>query len=156
MREKFGTVSYTSIRGKFYFNYILILYPNFKPYYIAPEVIARDYDEKCDIWSCGVILFILLCGYPPFNGNDDKDIMKAVQKGKFSFDDPDWDPISQSAKDFITKLLTFKPSKRLSAKDALNDPWITKNASSSVLSTKVVQNLTNFNVSILHFSIVAI
>lgn len=95
-----------------------------KPYYIAPEVLARNYDEKCDVWSCGVILYILLCGYPPFNGATDLEIMNAVRVGKFSFDDSDWDPISQEAKDFISILLTYNPSKRPSAQECLNHSWI--------------------------------
>lgn len=55
------------------------------PYYIAPEVLNESYDEKCDIWSCGVILYILISGYPPFNGESDLDIMKSVKSGKFDF-----------------------------------------------------------------------
>lgn len=65
------------------------------PYYIAPEVIKMKYDEKCDIWSCGVIMYILLSGYPPFNGSTDEDIMKKVLKGKFSFDSEEWKDISK-------------------------------------------------------------
>jgi len=56
------------------------------PYYIAPEVLKKNYDEKCDLWSIGVILYILLCGYPPFNGANDKQIIEAVLKGKYTID----------------------------------------------------------------------
>ena len=55
------------------------------PYYIAPEVLYGDYNEKCDIWSIGVITYIMVCGYPPFNGNSNSQIMKAIKKGKFQF-----------------------------------------------------------------------
>lgn len=57
------------------------------PYYIAPEVIRKSYDEKCDVWSCGVIMYIMLCGYPPFNGKTEVEIMKKVLCGKFTFPD---------------------------------------------------------------------
>lgn len=82
------------------------------PYYIAPEVLKRKYDEKCDIWSCGVILYILLCGYPPFAGKTDEKIMERVQKGVYSFDHEEWEEISKEAKEFIKKMLTYDPSKR--------------------------------------------
>jgi calcium-dependent protein kinase len=55
------------------------------PYYIAPEVLKREYNEKCDVWSCGVILYILLAGYPPFNGKSEEDIFKNILIGKFTF-----------------------------------------------------------------------
>ncbi len=55
------------------------------PYYIAPEVLLKSYNEKCDVWSCGVIMYILLSGFPPFNGRTDEEIMKAVKRTKFSF-----------------------------------------------------------------------
>ena len=93
------------------------------PYYIAPEVIKEVYAEKCDIWSLGVIFYVLLCGYPPFNGDTDIEIMQNVQKGKFQFPVEEWGVISKEAKDLITKMLTYEPSKRISAKEVLLHPW---------------------------------
>jgi len=77
------------------------------PYYIAPEVLNKNYGAKCDIWSLGVISYILLCGAPPFSGQTDNDIMKAVRAGKVSFAGDHWKGISDSAKDFISQLLTY-------------------------------------------------
>ena len=64
------------------------------PYYIAPEVLKYRYNEKCDIWSCGVIMYITLCGYPPFNAHKDEEIMRKVEKGVFTFPKEDWKFIS--------------------------------------------------------------
>jgi calcium-dependent protein kinase len=82
------------------------------PYYIAPEVLDRKYDHKCDIWSCGVILYILLCGYPPFNGHNDNNIMEKVKIGKYGFDTEEWNCISEDAKNFIRKLIEKDTKKR--------------------------------------------
>jgi calcium-dependent protein kinase len=57
-----------------------------KPYYIAPEVLKQNYDKKCDVWSCGVIMFILLSGYPPFGGDSEEEVLRRVAAGKFEFD----------------------------------------------------------------------
>jgi len=94
------------------------------PYYVAPQVLAGAYDEKCDIWSCGVIAYILLCGYPPFFGDKDEDILKAVKKGYFDFPSPDWDAITPQAKDLITQMLTHDPVKRPSAEKMLEHKWL--------------------------------
>lgn len=72
------------------------------PYYIAPEVLNRKYNKKCDIWSAGVILYILFCGYPPFNGSTDEKIMSRIKIGKFTFPKEEWDSISLEVKDLIT------------------------------------------------------
>eukprot|EP00922_Rhytidocystis_sp_ex-Travisia-forbesii_P050823 GHVS01075491.1.p1 GENE.GHVS01075491.1~~GHVS01075491.1.p1 ORF type:complete len:552 (-),score=73.52 GHVS01075491.1:1922-3577(-) len=93
-------------------------------YYIAPEVLRKKYDEKCDVWSIGVILYILLCGYPPFGGQTDHEILKRVEKGKFSFEPPEWSKVSDEAKAIITQMLTYDPAQRISAEEALRNPWL--------------------------------
>jgi serine/threonine protein kinase len=93
------------------------------PYYIAPEVIRKDYSESCDEWSCGVILYILLCGFPPFNGPSDAEIFKRVKQGTFSFPNPEWHGISAEAKDLVTKLLDKNPETRITAEEALKSSW---------------------------------
>ena len=82
------------------------------PYYVAPEVLRREYTNSCDIWSIGVITYILLCGYPPFYGDSDTQIFDAVKVGKFDFPSPEWDDISQLAKNFVTALLKKLPAER--------------------------------------------
>ena len=92
-------------------------------YYIAPEVIKKNYNEKCDIWSCGVIMYILLSARPPFGGENDEEIMQRVTYGVYDLQSPPFDRLSLNALDLIRKLLTFDPEKRISAEEALNHPW---------------------------------
>ena len=82
-------------------------------YYIAPEVLQKDYTEKCDVWSCGVILYILLCGKPPFYGRQDKEILKRVHRGEYSLKGQVWDSISSSAKRLIARMLDYNPKTRI-------------------------------------------
>ena len=118
------------------------------PYYIAPDVLNKSYNEKCDVWSLGVILYILLVGYPPFNGSDDKKIIEAVKKGKYTLDEPEWDDVSEEAIDLVRKCLTYDPDKRISASDALAHPWFKKFAKADKvkksLASKALNNLKNF------------
>lgn len=93
------------------------------PYYVAPEVLRGSYDEKCDIWGVGVIMFILLSGTPPFNGKDDDAIMKAVAKGNYEFRPNKWRGVSREAKDLISKMLVLDTEDRISAQQALDHPW---------------------------------
>ena len=111
------------------------------PYYIAPEVLEGNYDEKCDVWSCGVILYIMLCGYPPFNGETDDDILVAVKKGKFDFPKEEWSSVSKEAIELIKGMLTYEPSKRLSALECISQSWFVKNKGKHVTDKKMAKNV---------------
>ncbi|CAN0196035.1 unnamed protein product, partial [Phaeothamnion confervicola] len=102
------------------------------PYYIAPEVIEKKYDKACDLWSIGVITYILLCGYPPFYGDNDHDIFRAIQHGQYKFLSPEWDDISAEAKELIRRLLHKDPAKRLTASQALVHPWFEKDTQANL------------------------
>ena len=92
-------------------------------YYIAPEVLKKHYNEKCDVWSCGVIMYILLSARPPFGGEDDNEIMERVATGKYDLESPPFNKISKNSIDLIKRLLTMDPEQRISAEQALNHPW---------------------------------
>lgn len=122
-------------------------------YYIAPEVLSRNYTEKCDIWSCGVIMYILLTGRPPFNGANEEEIMKKIQGGTYDMKKYPWGIISEEAKDLLKSLLQVDPEKRYTAEAALRHPWFESEkvkASSSGLSIKkknlekLLRNLTKY------------
>ena len=114
------------------------------PLYIAPEVLNNNYNEKCDLWSCGVILYIMLCGVPPFTGENDDEIYCAVKQGRVTFDQVEWDCVSSEAKDLILKLLTKDISKRYSARQALEHPWIKKNKNKHhIVSSQTLQHIVN-------------
>ncbi|CAD8171529.1 unnamed protein product [Paramecium pentaurelia] len=116
------------------------------PYYIAPEVLNGQYNEKVDIWSCGVILYIFLCGYPPFIGKNENEIFEKVKKGKLIFDKEDWSTVSKDAQDLIGKMLNINANKRFSAKQALLHPWVQKNAKQEIISPQLLNNIQKFYV----------
>ena len=121
-------------------------------YYIAPEVLKKHYDEKCDLWSCGVIMYILLSGRPPFPGDNDREIMDNVAKGKYDLNHSPFDKVSDSAKDLIKKLLVMDPRSRISAQEALNHPWFKEKKSRELYNrikdestlTKMINNLKSY------------
>lgn len=110
------------------------------PYYVAPEVLYGNYNKLCDLWSAGVILYILLSGYPPFHGKDNKEILDKVKTGKFNFDTKAWRKVSDYAKDLIRRLLTFDPRRRITAQEALKHPWIQFYNSPSVSGESPLSN----------------
>jgi calcium-dependent protein kinase len=93
------------------------------PYYVAPEVLKGSYDKRCDVWSLGVILFVFLCGYPPFEGDNNKEIFKNVLKQELTFDPADWTTVSKEAKDLVSKMLEKDPEKRISAEECSKHMW---------------------------------
>ena len=119
-------------------------------YYIAPEVLKNGYNEKCDLWSCGVILYILLCGSPPFYGKNEKELFQNILSGNVNFKHKIWNKISDDAKNLVRKLLKVNPLKRISAKEALEDIWFKKNINIDKL--KEGQNLNNFDMFIKNIS----
>jgi calcium-dependent protein kinase len=117
-------------------------------YYIAPEVLKKKYNEKCDVWSVGVILFILLSGKPPFDGKNDNEITDAVKVGSYSMNDKVWKDVSADAKKLIKLMLTYDFKDRCSARTALQNKWF-ENAPDTEISKEVMQaslkNLLSFN-----------
>jgi calcium/calmodulin-dependent protein kinase I len=98
------------------------------PGYVAPEVLQqKPYGKAVDVWSIGVIAYILLCGYPPFYDENDANLFAQIIKGEYEFDSPYWDEISDSAKDFISHLMCCNPEMRYSCERALQHPWISGN-----------------------------
>jgi calcium-dependent protein kinase len=108
-------------------------------YYVAPEVLLRRYNNSCDLWSLGVIAYMLLSGTPPFFGASDALIKQKIMKGKYSFPSHTFKDVSDEAKDFIRSLICFDASKRLTAAAASESTWL---SSSSLPATTVSRSLT--------------
>jgi calcium-dependent protein kinase len=123
-------------------------------YYIAPEVLSHNYNEKCDLWSCGVIMYILLTGRPPFGGDTNEEIMIRIKVGKYDMSSSPWNRISKEAKNLVTSLMQKSVPDRLTADQALNHQWFknlnTKNKLydiSSNLQQKFIHKLKVFRAS---------
>lgn len=134
------------------------------PLYIAPEILNKvNYNEKCDIWSLGVLTYIMLCGVPPFWGKTKEILFEKIKNCNFTFEgmpilktvDSSWDFVSQDAKNFLKRIFVAYVDGRPSAEELLKDKWITDNMKSSdtkdhinpELRKKLYENLKNFNVS---------
>ncbi|CAA7409087.1 unnamed protein product [Spirodela intermedia] len=100
-------------------------------YYVAPEVLRGDYGKEVDVWSAGVILYMLVCGLPPFWAESERGIYEAIMRGYIDFETDPWPSISNSAKDLVRKMLTRDPKKRITASQVLEHPWIRENGDAS-------------------------
>lgn len=116
------------------------------PGYVAPEILKNEkYDNRVDAWSLGVIIYILLCGFPPFYSENTTILYTKIKSGQFDFPEPYWNDISDDAKNLIRKLLTVHPEDRYSISDILNDPWISQNkASDKPLNSNVKDRLMKY------------
>jgi calcium/calmodulin-dependent protein kinase I len=107
------------------------------PYYVAPEVLsATGYGKSVDLWSIGVITYLLLCGFPPFYGENLPEVFEQILNAEFDFPEPYWTDVSDEAKDFIKKLLVLDSKKRYTAKQALEHPWIKNGGNNHILKLK--------------------
>ncbi|PRW33551.1 calcium-dependent kinase [Chlorella sorokiniana] len=115
-------------------------------YYVAPEVLRRSYGPECDIWSLGVVLYILLSGMPPFWGDDEKAIFTSILRGNLDFATPPWPQISQPAKDLVRTILNFDTKQRATADQILQHPWLREHgvAPDKPLDSVVISRLRNF------------
>jgi len=119
-------------------------------YYVAPEVLKGSYDYKCDVWSTGVIVYMLLSGSPPFNGQSDSSIISKIKKGNYTFAGQRWNGISDDAKDFITRLLQHSQADRPTAQEALKHRWLQRLKPSSdeqCIDTEVLSQMKDFATS---------
>lgn len=98
------------------------------PYYVAPQVLQGKYNEASDVWSCGVIMFVLLCGYPPFYGDTDTEVLRKVKTGAYTFASSDWSSVSEDAKALIRRMLKMNHKDRITAEQVLDDLWIREKA----------------------------
>lgn len=125
------------------------------PYYIAPEVLKRNYNEKCDAWSIGVLLFILLSGKPPFWGDSDKEILLNVEKGVPDKRQEEWRHISPEAQSLCDMMLKLDPGKRISVGDAIKHPWFQKYLIKQRLSmekyNELYRNIISFKIDPKYF-----
>ncbi|KAM4536707.1 calcium/calmodulin-dependent protein kinase type II subunit delta isoform 3-T3 [Odontesthes bonariensis] len=118
------------------------------PGYLSPEVLRKDpYGKPVDMWACGVILYILLVGYPPFWDEDQHRLYQQIKAGAYDFPSPEWDTVTPEAKDLINKMLTINPAKRVTATDVLKHPWICQRSTvaSMMHRQETVECLKKFN-----------
>eukprot|EP01103_Thecamoeba_quadrilineata_P007028 TRINITY_DN16806_c0_g1_i1.p1 TRINITY_DN16806_c0_g1~~TRINITY_DN16806_c0_g1_i1.p1 ORF type:complete len:299 (-),score=84.51 TRINITY_DN16806_c0_g1_i1:120-1016(-) len=116
------------------------------PGYVAPEVLkSQGYDKEVDLWSIGVITYILLCGFPPFYNEELRDLFEQIMRAEYDFPEEYWHSISDEAKDFVRRLLVVEPKQRMTGEQALQHPWLNGKCNGKIAS-KVSAQLKEYNV----------
>lgn len=113
------------------------------PFYVAPQVLDGLYTNQCDLWSCGVIMYILLCGYPPFTGDTDTELIPRIKAACYCFPEEDWDGVSDDAKDLIQKLICLDEPVRYTAAQTMGHTWIKNKAPKAKDAPLKAATLTN-------------
>lgn len=123
--------------------------PNGTPFYIAPEIIKGSYNYLCDNWSIGIILYVMLCGCPPFYGSNNKEIFTRILKGTYTFNLRPFKVCSDEVKDLIAKLLVVKPEKRYTTEQIYNHPWVQRQVDLDIfdieISPAVIEKMAKFH-----------
>ena len=122
------------------------------PYYLAPEIYDKNYNEKCDLWSCGIILYILLSARPPFGGEEDEEIIESVKLGRYDLESSPFNSLTPNCLDLLKKLLTIDPKQRISAQEALQHKWFKYHDSKELFNSikdkrtikKLIHNLKSY------------
>ena len=122
------------------------------PYYLAPEIYDKNYNEKCDLWSCGIILYILLSARPPFGGEEDEEIIESVKLGRYDLESSPFNSLTPNCLDLLKKLLTIDPKQRISAQEALEHKWFKYHDSKELFNSikdqrtikKLIHNLKSY------------
>jgi serine/threonine protein kinase len=110
-------------------------------------LLSEPYDVNVDLWSIGVITYVLLCGFPPFYGDTQKDLFDNILSANFDFPSPEWDSVSAEAKAFVKHLLVLDPNDRYGADEALEDTWIQNFSDKTKAPSRSMQRLESFSVS---------
>jgi calcium/calmodulin-dependent protein kinase I len=117
------------------------------PGYVAPEILeGKGYGKEVDYWSIGVILYILLCGFPPFYEENNSKLFEMIKNCEFEFPSPFWDDVSDEAKNLIKAILVRDPSQRLSAENILVHPWVNGDKASRNVLKDVTENMRQYNI----------
>jgi len=116
------------------------------PGYVAPEIISQmKYSKECDYWSIGIVLYILLCGYPPFFDSDNNKLFEKIKTGQFQFPTEGWSMVSEEAKDLLSKIIVVDPAQRLTPDQMLEHQWFQMDLSKQPKHAEMIAQMRSWN-----------